>query len=625
MATLIGFGPDSGSPGAEAPASVPARRSRLRLAAVACTLLLLLPAGATSVRSPSPASTPVAATLAQTPPDALSAAEIERLVRPALWRLETNPEAESAFAFAHVGDSTYLATTYQNVLRAASPFISHDVPKSLHSAFGGVRVDPSFPVHQLIPIRKGSVTVRAKVIAAELERDVAVLRIPGTRAIIPPECRTSTEGVRIGDRTWVFSAGPEAGATRPTRTLGRIAGFVEPEQIQSAQSLPRFGEGGPLVTGHGTAIGIAARGADASDARGAHEAFTLSVDLDVAFALAGALNECPEAEEDVTEAEDADVAIEDLPTDDPLPRWQVAELAVPAVFTLETIQNNSTAFGSGFGVYSDGVSTWVATNHHVLGDGRFLTRPALTLRRSQQDVTNDPSEGIPGDMLAEIVASRKDHDIALVRVDTVLPTLPLACESAAVGTPVVAIGSPGDRLGPAKQREVVQKFVDDLLGIRLPFAVARALFGFEYDFQPWSNQGISRSFGDLFVEPHPYGLPHWPRLSVLEDTVTFGAVKAVRTREIRHTAAVFRGNSGGPLLNLNGEVVGINYKVDRKGRRFAINTPRLIGSLFAKAGIPDPCAGVQPDVDPDTDTDGDPDASPTAGPTTEPTEATPTG
>jgi serine protease Do len=53
-----------------------------------------------------------------------------------------------------------------------------------------------------------------------------------------------------------------------------------------------------------------------------------------------------------------------------------------------------------------------------------------------------------------------------------------------------------------------------------------------------------------------YGSPGVSGVS-LEDTVTAGVVSAVRGHLIQTDAAINHGNSGGPLLNRDGEVLGV--------------------------------------------------------------------
>jgi serine protease Do len=47
-----------------------------------------------------------------------------------------------------------------------------------------------------------------------------------------------------------------------------------------------------------------------------------------------------------------------------------------------------------------------------------------------------------------------------------------------------------------------------------------------------------------------------------QNTFTMGIVSAMRTGIIQHSAAINPGNSGGPLLNGNGELIGVNAAID---------------------------------------------------------------
>ena len=71
-----------------------------------------------------------------------------------------------------------------------------------------------------------------------------------------------------------------------------------------------------------------------------------------------------------------------------------------------------------------------------------------------------------------------------------------------------------------------------------------------------------------------------PLAEVNQNTFTSGMVSALRNdgRRIQHNAAINRGNSGGPLLNDRGEVIGVNTSgslsqvIDEKGKIVAIGT-----------------------------------------------------
>lgn len=99
-----------------------------------------------------------------------------------------------------------------------------------------------------------------------------------------------------------------------------------------------------------------------------------------------------------------------------------------------------------------------------------------------------------------------------------------------------------------------------------------------------------------------------------DHTVTMGVVSSVdrsladfknRVDLIQHDAALNLGNSGGPLINLNGEVIGINTAVRDKAQGIGFATPADVASdvatrLIADGVIPRPFLGVyMEDIDPD--------------------------
>ncbi|MBE9117198.1 trypsin-like peptidase domain-containing protein [Lusitaniella coriacea LEGE 07157] len=96
----------------------------------------------------------------------------------------------------------------------------------------------------------------------------------------------------------------------------------------------------------------------------------------------------------------------------------------------------------------------------------------------------------------------------------------------------------------------------------------------------------------------------------LDNTVTVGIISALgrssnqvgvpdkRVSFIQTDAAINPGNSGGPLLNANGEVVGINtaIRADAQGLGFAIpieTAERVAQQLFSKGRVDHPFLGVQ--------------------------------
>ena len=72
------------------------------------------------------------------------------------------------------------------------------------------------------------------------------------------------------------------------------------------------------------------------------------------------------------------------------------------------------------------------------------------------------------------------------------------------------------------------------------------------------------------------------------NTFTHGNVSAIRTDRIQHTADINAGNSGGPLVNINGELIGINVskistnrtdQADIDGMCFAIRIDRVTEAI----------------------------------------------
>lgn len=72
------------------------------------------------------------------------------------------------------------------------------------------------------------------------------------------------------------------------------------------------------------------------------------------------------------------------------------------------------------------------------------------------------------------------------------------------------------------------------------------------------------------------------------NTFTKGNVSGIRSERIQHTADINAGNSGGPLVNLNGELIGINVsklstnsqgQVDIDGMCFAIRCDKVIEAI----------------------------------------------
>lgn len=96
----------------------------------------------------------------------------------------------------------------------------------------------------------------------------------------------------------------------------------------------------------------------------------------------------------------------------------------------------------------------------------------------------------------------------------------------------------------------------------------------------------------------------------LDNTVTIGIISAMdrssaqvgvpdkRVNFIQTDAAINPGNSGGPLLNAQGEVIGVNtaIRADAQGLGFAIpieTAARVANQLFSKGRVEHPFLGIQ--------------------------------
>jgi len=91
--------------------------------------------------------------------------------------------------------------------------------------------------------------------------------------------------------------------------------------------------------------------------------------------------------------------------------------------------------------------------------------------------------------------------------------------------------------------------------------------------------GLPEQGEKVFAYGNPLGL---------SDTVSDGIVSAVRVFNdhvlIQHTAPISPGNSGGPLLNARGEVVGVNtfYLRDAQNLNFAVSSRDVLALLVSE-------------------------------------------
>jgi S1-C subfamily serine protease len=179
----------------------------------------------------------------------------------------------------------------------------------------------------------------------------------------------------------------------------------------------------------------------------------------------------------------------------------VAKQAQPAVFTVLA----GDWLGSGFVVASGASDSKLLTNYHVVEEVYAAGGRQVKLRRG--DTTYDGT----------IIDVSQANDLAVIAVNQVLPALELAPQRAAIGDPLLVLGSPNGLAG----------------------------------------------------------------------TLTSGIVSSYRTLEhtsyLQLSAPISPGNSGGPVLNETGQVLGVTVMKDvrdgSEGIGYAIPTDRVCESL----------------------------------------------
>jgi putative serine protease PepD len=144
----------------------------------------------------------------------------------------------------------------------------------------------------------------------------------------------------------------------------------------------------------------------------------------------------------------------------------------PSVWTIVT---ETGGVGSGWVATSDGGTSSLVTNYHVIEDDYEDGQRQVEVVQEARTLSGT------------VISVDEAEDLALIEVDAELPTLRLATTGARVGDPVLVLGSP--------------------LG--------------------------------------------------LEQTAVSGIVSAFRDDLIQFSAPISPGNSGGPVLNADGEVIGI--------------------------------------------------------------------
>ena len=195
---------------------------------------------------------------------------------------------------------------------------------------------------------------------------------------------------------------------------------------------------------------------------------------------------------------------------------------------------------SGSGVVIDAENGLVLTNAHVIAGGNTFQ---VRLRDSKQDVAAKLYSSYPCDDLA-VLQITNQADRSGLESATFATT-----DQLEVGEQVVALGFPGS----AESASSASAFASDQLS---------------------ATEGIISKVGAKYIDPLSGVAP-------LPNT-------------LQHTAAVNHGNSGGPLFDLGGNVVGINTAIffDTSGQRlegvnYAVSAQRinelLSGLLSGKA------------------------------------------
>jgi len=185
--------------------------------------------------------------------------------------------------------------------------------------------------------------------------------------------------------------------------------------------------------------------------------------------------------------------------------------------------------GTGFIVRSDGI---IVTNCHVVEGGSKITVSTSAEKPQQYD--------------ARVIGGDCQHDLAVLKIDASgLPTVPLGDSgSLQLGQPVVAIG------------------------------YALALEG-----GPTVTSGIVSSLDRTITVADP-------SCTVCQNG------RRVYTDVIQTDAAINHGNSGGPLLNMQGQVVGINSAGDDNAQNIGFAIAISSATSAIQQAVSDPLAAA---------------------------------
>jgi putative serine protease PepD len=186
--------------------------------------------------------------------------------------------------------------------------------------------------------------------------------------------------------------------------------------------------------------------------------------------------------------------------------------AAPSVVTIRVSTSNSGGNGSGVILTSDG---YILTNAHVVSVGGTTANVELSVRTNEREV-----------FPARVIGTDPTNDLAVIKIETTKALTPMIFADSSkinVGDQVVAIGAP----------------------LGLEATVTRGIISA-------LNRTIQVASSE---DPNETGLEFWSGSSV--PPVSLGVIQT--------DAAINPGNSGGALVNVRGELIGINVAIARAG------------------------------------------------------------
>ena len=242
----------------------------------------------------------------------------------------------------------------------------------------------------------------------------------------------------------------------------------------------------------------------------------------------------------------------------------VAAKASPSVVTINVTGGTSAGTGSGIVLSKDG---YVLTNTHVVTLGGASADGAITVK------TND------GRLLpAKLVGTDPIVDLAVIKIDDVSDLQPAEFADSSklnVGDTTVAIGAPLGLSGTVTNGIVS--------ALNRSISVASAAV-------PENAGGGEKAPAPNSSDPFDF----WNFDIPGQDNSATQASSTISLSVIQTDAAINQGNSGGPLLDANGRVIGVNVAIARAGGSEAAGSigvgfavPSLLAQRIAKELIED--------------------------------------